>query len=105
MMLDGTGNALGSARVTVKPAPSFVTADGVTSDPRPRPPVIEIACAPDWTRLTVWPSLVAVASVNVTEPKLSNGRIDPRPLLGASSIHSADESVDWYWTVRLYVAP
>ena len=52
-----------------------------------------LACAMS----TAWPFSVAVAAVNATVPKLSRGTmLVPLPVCaaGASSIHSADDSLE-----------
>ena len=79
-------------RVTVKLAPSLPTDDGTASAWLLAFTIVTgNACAS--ARSTGWPSVVLVALLNETDPKLSSGRI-PRLPVGASWIHSADELED-----------
>src|ERR1700730_15623980 len=55
--------------------------------------------------VTVWPSLTAEPLLKAIVPKLSSGNNAPRPLLGASSTHSAEECADAYCSVVWYVWP
>jgi hypothetical protein len=79
-------------RVTPKLAPSLPIAEGIASGcPFASTSVIGVAAASP--RLTSLPLSVADPPLNETELKLSSGRMPPGPD-GASSIHSADDSVD-----------
>jgi len=57
-----------------------------------------IARPPASATLTVLPSFIALALLNLTVPKLLNVSTPRRPL-GASSTHSAEECEDWYCSV------
>src|SRR5215510_15876303 len=87
---DGCGEAEAVVRLTPKPLPSAVRPDGVARA-LPRDPIIVIGLAPIWAIVSVLPFSTAVPPLNWTVPKLSRGTT-PRPALGASSTHSADES-------------
>src|SRR4051812_37451671 len=83
-----------AVRVTVKLAPSSPSADGWASG---WPVRVDMVIAWPLASATVRcsPSSVVVAPVIVTEPKLSSGSTLLVAEDGASSIHSADDNVDW----------
>src|SRR5919206_4944172 len=91
--------AAAAVRATLKMAPSAPSDDGCASAWRPAPTIV-MACAPAWALVAVCPSLTDEPPVNCTVPKLSSGTTPPRPALGASWIHSADDSDEVYCTVR-----
>ena len=66
--------------------------------------IIETARAASWLRFIDFPSRTALAAVNLSVPKSSSGT-SPRPALGASWTHSAEEFDELYWTVALYERP
>src|SRR6267378_662539 len=76
-------------RVTAKELPSAPSVEGCAIA-WPARLIIATAVAPRALRLCVLPSRTALPAVKRTVPKSSSGMI-PRPALGASWIHSADE--------------
>src|SRR5262245_4057401 len=84
-----------SVRATVKLAPSPPRSDG-TASAWLLLLIIVMGLAPEPAMLTVSPFLTVEPLLNGIVPKLSRGSTPPRPALGASSTHSADECVDWY---------
>src|SRR5438445_13766510 len=63
-----------------------------------------IALAPRADSDIALPSRTALAPLNCTAPNWSS-ETRPRPTLGASCTHSADEFEELYCTVTLYVPP
>ena len=86
-------------RLTLKLAPSAPIPEG-TARGRPALFVIVTAFAFAPLRLCVFPLTTADAALNFTVPKLSSGAI-PRPTLGASWIHSADDFDELYRIVAV----
>jgi hypothetical protein len=66
----------------------------------PRPLIMVIAFAPRAEADIVLPSRTALTPVKFTVPNWSS-ETSPRPTLGASWTHSADEFDELYWTVTL----
>ena len=78
--------------VTVKldAPPESVRAEVVASTAEPATMSIEASCQVELSIAPVLPLIVAVALVNVTDPKLANGKM-PDEDEGASTTHSADD--------------
>ena len=76
-------------RLTLKLAPSLPSDEGIASG-WSAPSAMVTAFAFAAAIVFFAPSATALPLVNFTVPKLSSGAI-PRPTLGASSIHSADD--------------
>src|SRR6266545_2133177 len=89
-------------RVTPKPAPLASSAVGAAMVCC-APLIIATERAPSAASDRLWPSRTALLAVKRTVPKSSSGT-SPRPALGASSIHSADDRDEVWRSVVLYVS-
>src|SRR5207249_2463117 len=87
------------ARSTLKAVPSVERVEGAASV-SPLRPIMRTGRAPVWAMVTVWPFLVAQPLANWIVPKSSSVTVPRRPTLGASWIHSAEESDEVYWMSR-----
>src|SRR5258708_22059164 len=93
-----------SVRAREKLAPSLASGEG-TASACSLSLTIVIARAPAAAMFRLWPSLTAEPLLKSIVPKLDSGNRPPRPPLGASSTHSADECDDVYGWVCWYVWP
>src|SRR4051812_27587029 len=84
-------------RLTEKPEPLPLSTDGAAIICSAAL-TIEMGLAPASAIETFLPSIVAPAFCQITVPKLSSGKSEPRSVDGVSSIHSAEEKDDAYAT-------